>query len=30
MQGQAGQGSAQPYLAVGIPDHCRAAGLDDL
>jgi len=28
-QGQAGQCSEQPDLAVGVPDHYRAVGLDD-
>jgi len=30
MQGQAGQGSEQPDLAVGVPVQCRGVGLDDL
>jgi len=30
IQGQAGQGSAQPDLAVDVPVHCRGAALDDL
>jgi len=28
-QGQAGWSSMQPDLAVGVPVHCRGAGLDD-
>jgi len=28
--GQAGQGSEQPDLAVGVPGHCRGVGLGDL
>jgi len=27
---QSGQGSEQPDLTVGVPDHCRGVGLDDL
>ena len=30
IQGQAGWGSEQPDLAVGIPDYCSGFGLDDL
>ena len=30
IQGQAGQGSEQPALAVGVPAHCREVGLDGL
>jgi len=30
IQGQAGMGSEQPYLAVGIPVQCRGVGLADL
>jgi len=29
-QGQAGWGSEQPDLAVGVPVHCRGVGLGDL
>ena len=29
-QGQAGWGSEQPGLAVGVPGHCWGVGLDDL
>ena len=29
-QGQAGWGSEQPDVAVGVPVHCRGAGLDGL
>ena len=29
-QGQAGRGSEQPDLAVGVPVPCRGVGLDDL
>jgi len=29
-QGQAGRGSEQPDLAVGVAVHCRRVGLDDL
>ena len=29
-QGQAGQGSKKPDLAVGILVHCSEVGLDDL
>ena len=29
-QGQAGQGSEQPDLAVGVPVHCRGVGVDQL
>jgi len=28
IQGQAGWGSKQPDLAVGVPVHCRGDGLD--
>jgi len=30
IQGQTGQGSEQPDVAVGVPAHCRGVGLDDL
>jgi len=30
VQGQAGPGSEQPDVAVGVPVHCRGFGLDDL
>jgi len=30
IQGQAGQGSEQPDLAVGVPVHCRGVGSDYL
>jgi len=30
IQGQAGQGSEQPDLAVRVPVHCKGVGLDDL
>ena len=30
VQGQAGQGSEQPDLAVSVPVHCRGVVLDDL
>ena len=30
IQGQAGWGSEQPDVAIGVPVHCRAVGLDDL
>ena len=30
IQCQAGQGSEQPDLTVGVPTHCRGVGLDDL
>ena len=30
LQGQAGQGSEQPDLAVGAPVHCRGVGLNDI
>ena len=30
IQGQAGQGSEQSDLSVGVPVHCRGVGLDDL
>jgi len=29
-QGQAGQGSEQPDLAVGVPAYCMGVGLDEL
>ena len=29
IQDQAGWGSEQPDLAVGVPVHCRRAGLND-
>ena len=29
-QGEAGQGSEQPALAVGVPVQCRGVGLDGL
>jgi len=29
-QGQAGWGSEQPHVAVGVPVHCRAVGPDGL
>ena len=29
-QGQAGWGSEQPDVAVGVPVHCREVGLDVL
>jgi len=28
IQGQAGQGTEHPHLAVGVPVDCRAVGLD--
>ena len=30
IEGQAGPGSEQPDLAVGVPAHCRGDGLDDI
>ena len=30
IQGQAGQGSEQFHLPVGVPVHCREVGLDGL
>jgi len=30
IQSQAGQGSEQPDVAVGVPVHCRRAGPDGL
>jgi len=30
IQGQTGQGSEQPDLAVDVPVHCRGVGLDGL
>ena len=30
IQDQAGQGSEQPDLVVGIPVHCRGVGSDDV
>ena len=30
IQGQAGPGSEQPDLAMGVPVHCRRVGLDVL
>ena len=30
IQCQAGPGSEQPNLAIGVPVHCRGLGLDDL
>ena len=30
IQGQAGQGSEQPDLAVRVPVHCKGVGLEDL
>ena len=29
IEGQAGQGSEQPHLSVGVPVHYRGVGLDD-